>query len=1269
MIKIRQNTALGLRNASRIPLLCAIFASFAIAAEPRPAKVAIVERTNTRFVHLMTTAGLRGQPGGRAASPPRQHQNIHAQGGRARVKDLRFTHLTTNDGLSQGYVAAILQDRRGFMWFATRDGLNRYDGNSFVVYKNNPNDPSSLSSDFLQDLTEDDHGDLWIATNAGVNKFDPTTERFTHYLPDPENADSIGGAAVRSVAQDSRGYLWFGTEDSGLDEFDPRTQTFTHYRNDSDGGFVGRITQVISDKRRNIWFVGERGLFHLNPQTGQITRPLATRNGFSADSVYEDEAGNLWMLASAPIVGLVKYDPQRERLTRYPLDTRAVSVLPSTINGGSANGRLLADGRNGLWVPSSLGLSYFDREKERFTYRFRHDDTDPYSLDSNAIMSVYRDRSGVLWVGTENTGVNVLNPWEEQFLRYRHDPGDPSSISPGRVKAIYEDPNGVLWLGFFPRALDRLDRETGKLTHYLASGDDQITLGVGTDVNSIYRDAAGYLWVGGGGCGLVRFNERTGRFQHYRHKPDDPNSLISDNVYTIYGDRNGQMWVGQEGGVSRFDPATDGFTNYRPLPDIPGSTFENTFWSIYQDRSGTMWLGTWGGALVRVDDKAKPFVTYTPDPRDPHRFKGGGINAVHEDRTGTLWVGAFDGLYRFDRQSGAMSRYTESEGLPTSTIRCILEDRRGWLWLSTQRGLSRFDPQTGAFRNYDVSDGLQTNEFSTGCYQGSDGEMFFGGSNGFNAFFPEKIADDPYVPPVVITSLKLFNKPVPVGAKSVLKRAIPYTDSLTLSYRDNIFSFEFAALSYANSQKNRYRYKLEPLESVWNEVGSKQRLATYTNLDPGKYAFRVQGSNSDGVWNQQGVSLSIIITPPWWKTSWFRLFCAILFAALVWAAYRFRVHRLQRESKQLRGVIETIPAMAWTALPDGSNEFVNRRWLEYTGLSQEETAGSGWQAAVHPEDIARHAERWRASLTAGQVFEDEVRFRRAADGEYRWFLVRGVPLWDGHGNILKWYGIIADIEDRKRAEEERQRLRQLEADLAHINRVSMLGEMGASIAHEVKQPLAGVVSNATAGLRWLAGDVPNLEEAREGLRRIVRDGKRAGEVIDRIRALTKGAATPREKLDLNETIREVLALVGDEAKRRSVSTRMHFAQDLTPILGDRVQLQQVLLNLLINAIEAMSSVSDRARELVITTRSIDPDQVQVTVEDSGIGIEVEKMDKIFDSFYTTKPGGMGMGLSISRSILQAHGGRLWATAKGGSGTTFHFTLPNYREEGSHAGVA
>jgi signal transduction histidine kinase len=379
---------------------------------------------------------------------------------------------------------------------------------------------------------------------------------------------------------------------------------------------------------------------------------------------------------------------------------------------------------------------------------------------------------------------------------------------------------------------------------------------------------------------------------------------MTDDVVSIYGDPRGHLWVGQFGGVSRFDPATERFTNYRPGP--PGSTsLEYTVSAFHRDGSGTLWLGTWSGVLSRFDETKDTFVNHIPELGKPGRLQGGSIGAIHEDRAGTLWLASGQGLYRYDRQNGIFTRFTEIQGLPNVDVMGILEDAAGRLWISTKKGISRFDPRTQTFRNYDVSDGLHSNEFSRSCtHQNQNGEMLFGGSNGITAFFPDNIRDNPYVPPIVITSFRIFNKPVAIGGE-LLKRSIPYVDSLTLSYRDNVFSFEFAALSYANSHKNRYRYKLDNFDADWTEVGSNQGLATYTNLDPGKYVFRVQGSNSDGIWNVQGVSLPLFITPPWYKTNSFRALCAAVFVALLWAGYQFRLRQLQQEfAMRLEGRVE-----------------------------------------------------------------------------------------------------------------------------------------------------------------------------------------------------------------------------------------------------------------------------------------------------------------------------------------------------------------------------
>ncbi len=812
----------------------------------------------------------------------------------AQKSTMAFRHLTNEDGLSQCHIFAILQDRQGFMWFATQDGLNRYDGYTFVVYKHNPDNPESLSDNVIRDLVEDDNGNLWIATSTGgINKFDPTTERFTHYRHDPDNPNSISGNTVLSIALDNHGYLWFGTDFFGLNKFDQATETFTHYRNDSYGQFVGQINDIIEDSHGDIWFVGNRGLHHMNTQTGKITCPPATIDRFSADYIYEDKAGSLWMLAYSP-AALIKYDPKAERLTEYPLD--AIGLF-------SCN--LLDDEQNGFWVPSRQGLFYFDRKTERFNQLYKFDETKPHSLNDNNVVSIYKDRVGLLWLGTENGGINILNFQQEQFGYYQHNSANPNSLSPGKVSQIYEDSDGILWLGYFPRVLDRFDRSSGQIIHYVPDPKNKNTLGKGIDLNSILKDSQGYVWLGGWNSGLDRLDERSGQFKHYRHNSDDSNSLISNNIIDIYEDRSGNLWVGQSDGLSRFDRATEQFTHYLHDPNDPASLGDNSVKVIYQDRSGVLWLGTWQGVLSRFDNKMGTFLNYRPDSRDPHRLYGGAIHTIHEDRNGTLWLGASDGLYQFNRKNETFTRYTESQGLPSSSIMSILEDNAGRLWIGTRNGLSRFDPKTRTFRNYDAIDGVQDNNFTESCYwQGCSGEMFFGGSKGFYAFFPEDIRDNPYVPPIVLTDFRLFGKSVPINNDSVLRKTINQTDTLTLYHKQNNISFEFAALSYAAPEKNQYRYILEGFDTDWHNVGSNERLAVYTNLPAGSYVFRVQGTNHDGVWNRKGKAIYLEILTPWWQTWWFRGMAVILLVGFVIIGFRLRLRNIKNRSREFERLVE-----------------------------------------------------------------------------------------------------------------------------------------------------------------------------------------------------------------------------------------------------------------------------------------------------------------------------------------------------------------------------
>jgi PAS domain S-box-containing protein len=362
----------------------------------------------------------------------------------------------------------------------------------------------------------------------------------------------------------------------------------------------------------------------------------------------------------------------------------------------------------------------------------------------------------------------------------------------------------------------------------------------------------------------------------------------------------------------------------------------------------------------------------------------------------------------------------------------------------------------------------------------------------------------------------------------------------------------------------------------------------------------------------------------------------------------------RRSEQELRAIIETMPAIAWTAVPDGSNEFISKGWTEYTGISVEDSEGHGWQAAIHPEDLDRYLKEWLASLASGHPFESEARFRRASNGEYRWFLVRAVPLRDEQANILKWYGMLTDIEDRKRAEREHVRLGRLEADLAYMSRVITVGELAASLAHEIKQPIAAAVMNANACERWLLREAPDLAKACDSAALMITDVTRAADIIDRVRSLYRRDEPERDRVDLNEIIRDMVLLLHDTANRSAISIRTELDVGLPTAAADRVQLQQVVMNLMLNGIEAMK---DMGGELTVTSNRTEDGQLLISVSDLGIGLPIDRTERIFESFFTTKPQGTGMGLSISRKIIESHGGRLWASPHTGRGATFQFRLP------------
>jgi PAS domain S-box-containing protein len=1148
------------------------------------------------------------------------------------AKDIRFTRLSTDEGLSQTKVTHAVQDDQGFMWFATQYGLNRYDGYNFKLFVHDPRRPNSLSGVYIRTLFKDRDGALWVGCDQFLNKFNRATETFTRY-PVP---------FVNHISQDRAGTLWLATV-KGLYSLDPGTGTIRQYfQNPNDPSSLGNdVKSTGEDKEGRFWVESVGHLDEFDRRTGKVTRRIPIPGAPMGFGFYEDRFGVFWIFHDAPNA-LSVFDPKTNTLTNYSFHEPEPSATALTVV------MAMTEDRNGnLWLAThGAGLLKFDREHRRFI-RYRNDPSDPDSLPQNNVENLFADREGSVWVSLGTMGVAHFTTNPLPFKRIPHLDNSEGVAEPF-VGAIYEDRQGILWIGTI-EALNSLDRKTGRYTSYRRTAGPAAS----TDVITICEDPAGNIWAGTYNHGLLRLDRRMGKFQTYRHNPADPYSLSNDVVTRLLVDHNGTLWAATNDGLNHFDAATGRFTVYKPDP--PNNIVD--YLELVEDGKGALWLGTDSSGLHRFDPATGQFTSYEHDMDRPGTLSDNRVNSVYFDRSGTMWVGTQNGLDKFDAKTGRFAVYTQRDGLPGNAVGCILEDEHSNLWMSTNKGIAKFDPRSASVNNYSTAEGLPGPDLTGwgACFKDRSGEMFFGGFNGATDFHPDSVADPSYTPSVVLTEFRLSGSPVDIGGRSPLSKSITYTSRLTLSHEQRNFSLAFSALSYLSPGTNRYRYKLEGLDDTWHEVASNERLVTYTTLPPGLYTFRAQGATSRGAWSNPGAAVIIRILPPWWSTWWFRVLCAAVAVTLLGGSYRWRIHQLRREERHLRDVVETIPAMAFSSGPDGSTEFVNRPWLDYTGSSEKANLGSGWQLALHPDDLDEHLSKWSASLKTGAPFENESR-QRDAHGEFRWFLVRAVPLRDEHGKILKWYGTLTDIEDRKRSEQEREKVRQLQADLAHENRVSIMGELAASLSHELRQPITAAITDAETCLRWLARDQPDLEEAREATMRIVKDGTRAAEIIDRLRSFyRKGALPERELVDVNELVREMLTLLSSEADRYSICMRTDLAAELPKVTADRVQLQQVLMNLMLNGIDAMKDV-DRIRELTIKSERGEDGQLQVSVSDTGVGLPAQQEHQIFDAFFTTKTHGSGMGLRISRSIVESHGGRLWAASNSPRGANFYFTL-------------
>jgi ligand-binding sensor domain-containing protein/signal transduction histidine kinase len=796
-------------------------------------------------------------------------------------KDIRFTRLSTDEGLSQTQVSQIVQDDQGFMWFGSQYGLNRYDGYKFKVFKHEPGRTNSLSGVYISALFKDHSGSLWIGCEEFLDKFDPVTETFTHYRIDAKDAQGET-VPITHIREDQMGRLWLATS-MGLFGFQPTSARLVRYRRDPNNPSSlssDQIKATLEDKTGTFWVGTSEGLDRFDRDTGKVTLhvPLHERGEMS---FYEDRFGMFWIVHVTG-TGLAAFDRKTNTLTHYSFHERRLSDTRPT--GAMA---MLEDQTGTLWFGTlGNGLLKFDRKGRKFI-RYRNDPANPESLGEDDLSALFQDREGNIWTGLHMMAPNRFSTRPPLFEKFKHEPGNPNSLSGTMVNGIYEDRDGTLWISTIS-ALNRVDRKTGQYTFYRTAGP-----GVYSPPIAITEDRSGIFWVGSDGLGLIRFEPRTGMFKTFRHSLTDRFSLSSDIVTRPLIDHAGTLWAATFDGLDRFDPATSRAVVYKLYKQ---GTAQMDL-EVKEDRQGAIWLGTNSSGLQRFDPATGQFTVYKHNASDPTSLSNNRVNSVLFDHSGTMWIGTQNGLDRFDPKTGSFKSWYEQDGLSGNLVSCILEDKPGNLWMSTNNGLSVFDPSKQTFKNYSAADGLPGADLTGwgACYKSSSGEMFFGGFSGGIAFHPDKVVDSPFVPPVVLTDFRLLERSVPAGADSPLSKSIGYTKALSLAHDKNVFSLEFSALSYFNPATNRYRYKLDGLDLQWHEVGGNQRLVTYTTLPARTYTFRVQGATSRGAWSEPGLDLAIEILPPWWNTWWFRASYAAALLALLGGLYRYRLGQVSQE--------------------------------------------------------------------------------------------------------------------------------------------------------------------------------------------------------------------------------------------------------------------------------------------------------------------------------------------------------------------------------------
>lgn len=1086
-----------------------------------------------------------------------------------------FDKLTTLNGLSNNIVYCIYQDKKGFIWVGTANGLNCYDGYSFTNYFHDENNKNSISGNFITSITGDENGNLWIGVwDGGLNFYERSTGKFYSYLSSPKDKLD-NNFKVWAIVIDKHKNIWAGTIGGGLNVYDPKLKVFkkfTHQPSDINSISSDSISSLFEDSFGNVWvgtFNDGLNLYNRNNNTFTVFKHSTVNSNTLCSNqiatIFEDNRNNLWIGTKDKGVSVVLSD--RKTIRNFNIENNSLNCN----NIRSIN----QDENNLIWIGTDGGgINIYDPEKEMFSF-VENDPDNPTSIGSNVVFSIYKSLDGIIWAGTYKEGLNLYDKNKFKFQTFSKVGQNGEGLSANSVFSILEDSQGFIWFGTDGGGLNLYDPVKNKFTYFRHNPSNKNSIS-GDVIECVYEDSYGNIWVGTFTNGLNLMKYGTNEFIHFKNNPSDTTSISNNTITSIVEDADKNLWFGTlEGGLNLLDRKTMTFKHFKKgNPNKTAWKPSNSIFSIIEDKKrGGLWLGTEGG-LSYFDTEQMIFKDFFVHSNESKSLSNSSIKSLYQDSNGDIWIGTNSiGLYCYSYSTGRFISYKLKSGILSNEIASILEDNNHAIWISTNVGLSKFNSVNNSFTNYTLNEGLQKDGFLYGsAYKRKNGELFFGGKNGVSIIKPAGEWENRHIPLVVFSSFLLFNKEVrPEDKWSPLEVVISESEIITLKHYQSVISFEFTAISYTNPEKNQYAYKLEGFDKDWNYIGNK-RSVTFTNLKPQTYVLHVKASNDDGIWNEEGTSLTIVQLPIWSETWWFRFLILIVVSTFIYLFFNYRIRAINNQRLRLK-------------------QLVKESTLE---LEKE-------KAVVEEQNIILKAK--------SNEIQTMVERKRIADEEKLRFFT--------------------------------------------------------NISHEIRTPLTLIlgplekVSESPILPDNLKPEITRIHRNALNLKRLI------NQILDFRKIETSNYPLFVSKIDAIKALKEISASFYDIALQKKIHFNILSDYGTLEAMIDLEKLDKIVINLLSNAFK-FTPDGGEVRLIIKTIKPKEPhikEYLSITVEDTGKGIPVGQLDKVFDRFYRVdtkenhNPEGTGIGLAIAKGLTELHHGKIKVESEQGKGARFTVLLP------------